>query len=351
MNVIIKRYEKFLEVLDKYHSDYILLSNFSSLDPNLIYLSLEIPDVYILLSKQTIEVYTSIMGYDLASFIISNNVRAKLPKKIYYLIDLFTDLSELKKSLKNKKILVNGSKLSTSEFINFKCKKVIDASLYFQQIRSEKTNYEVSQISESVKFAKKILKSAINSVDIFSGKITEKQLANILKFEVYKNGLELAFEPIVASKFNSKFPHAVPSENMISKMCLIDFGVKYNSYCSDITRCFFESEKSKEAEMYDESIKAFSEVVDLIEKQNTLKDLALYYSKKCDSFKIKQLHSLGHGLGLEIHEFPTISQKTKHEVNLRNKTLAIEPGFYFSDFGIRFEETIHIDKKLKVKVL
>ncbi|MCX8166582.1 MAG: Xaa-Pro peptidase family protein [Candidatus Micrarchaeota archaeon] len=352
MQEINKRFAKFIELLDSTKSDYILFSNRNDIDPNSIYLGLEIPDSYVLISKDKVEIYTSKIALDFVEFVLKSKVKKILPQSIFDKINLNHDLENLEKIISRSQVLINGDKMLFSETKKYNALKIIDASENFRIIRSFKSSYEVRQISKAVKITKKIFTKVISATDLFSNKLTEIEISSQLKTEALRYRVELAFEPIVASNYNSRFPHAIPSDKRITKMCLIDFGIKYNNYCADLTRCFFDNSNSKkEKEIYDIAIDTFYEIISKIESGESIIELAKYYEKKCKEISKDQLHSLGHGVGLEIHEYPTISIKIDQEVDLRQKVIAIEPGFYFDNFGVRYEDTIYVDKNNKVKVL
>ncbi len=177
--------------------------------------------------------------------------------------------------------------------------------------------------------------------------MTEKQIADEIE-EYYKQRTDgLSFETIVASGENSSMPHAVPTDRKIQEkdIITIDMGCKVNGYCSDMTRTFFVGEVPKEVKkVYDLVLK------NQVQTQEEFKDGAntRLLSKMVENdFKLNGydlIHSLGHGVGMEIHEPPYINSKS--DVQLKeNMIVTNEPGIYIpGKFGVRIEDTVQITK-------
>jgi Xaa-Pro aminopeptidase len=136
---------------------------------------------------------------------------------------------------------------------------------------------------------------------------------------------------------------------------LIDVGVKLGHYCSDMTRTFVFGNASHEfREVYNYLLKLQEETLETVRaginaslldrqlrKGLRLKDLEKYYA-----------HSLGHGVGVEVHEEPAISHLRKKEKLERGMLFTIEPGVYIPEkFGIRIEDMVFIDKRGRVEIL
>lgn len=178
--------------------------------------------------------------------------------------------------------------------------------------------------------------------------MTEKQIAFEIEKFFLENGADgLAFDTIVASGVNSSMPHAVPTDKKIENgdPITIDMGCKYNGYCSDMTRTVFAGfvpQYIKPA--YDLVLKNQLRVLEELKDGTNLKLL----SKSLESeFKLNganMIHSLGHGVGLDIHEYPYMS--TTHDFIIReNMVVTDEPGIYIAGrFGVRIEDTVLVGK-------
>ena len=178
---------------------------------------------------------------------------------------------------------------------------------------------------------------------------TKEFLSNVGEFE-------LSFDPIVAINENAAKPHALPSDKKLqeSDLLLVDAGVKYNRYCSDrtATSCFkkgkidFKREqkfvKKKQQKIYDIVYKAQRRAIEKARsgmKASQIDALARDVIENA-GYGNYFVHSTGHGVGLDIHEFPVISKK--NDIIIKdNMVFTIEPGIYLpGKFGVRIEDTV-----------
>lgn len=178
--------------------------------------------------------------------------------------------------------------------------------------------------------------------------MTEKEIAFEIEHYFLKNGADsLAFETIVASGPNSSMPHAVPTDRKIESgdPITIDFGCKVNGYCSDMTRTIFagyvpQFMKPVYELVLKNQLRALEEMKDGANIKNIVKTVE-------SEFKINganMIHSLGHGVGLDIHEFPFMSSKYDYLLK-ENMVVTDEPGIYIPGrFGVRIEDTVLITK-------
>ena len=178
--------------------------------------------------------------------------------------------------------------------------------------------------------------------------MTEKEIAfEIEKFFLTNGADGLAFETIVASGTNSSMPHAVPTDKKIEKgdPITIDMGCKYKGYCSDMTRTVFAEYVPQFIKpVYDLVLKNQLRVLEEMKERTNLKLIAKSVESEFKLNGTNMIHSLGHGVGLEIHEYPYIS--TKYDFILKeNMVITNEPGIYITNrFGVRIEDTVLITK-------
>ena len=178
--------------------------------------------------------------------------------------------------------------------------------------------------------------------------MTEKEIAfEIEKFFLTNGADGLAFETIVASGTNSSMPHAVPTDKKIEKgdPITIDMGCKYKGYCSDMTRTVFAEYVPQFIKpVYDLVLKNQLRVLEEMKEGTNLKIIAKSVESEFKLNGTNMIHSLGHGVGLEIHEYPYIS--TKYDFILKeNMVITNEPGIYITNrFGVRIEDTVLITK-------
>ncbi len=210
--------------------------------------------------------------------------------------------------------------------------------------RMKKMPEEIRAVAKATKTTHRIL----DSLELKEG-MSELYVVKQLRIATVEAGTEQAFEPIVATAANARFPHYTPGKSRLKDMVLIDYGVKNGQYCSDVTRCFFLRRNSRMQQAYEKLQSVSDEIMDALPQLHTGKDLAQFAEKSMAKQALpKLIHSIGHGIGLDVHEYPRMSMKSGD--GLKNTTIAIEPGAYFSNFGVRYENTLHFDGK-KARIL
>jgi len=186
--------------------------------------------------------------------------------------------------------------------------------------------------------------------------VTEKETAWEIEKFFRLNGSEgVPFEIIVASGPDSALPHARPTERAIKpgEPVLIDMGARIGGYCSDFSRalCLGKADKTLQ-EIYNIVLEAQLTAIDRIEP-----GMAACEADKLARDVIERAgygsnfgHSLGHGVGLAIHELPTLSP-TSPDLLEDDMVFTIEPGIYVAGYGgVRIEDTVTLEKG-KIKVL
>lgn len=178
--------------------------------------------------------------------------------------------------------------------------------------------------------------------------MSEKQIANeIEKFFMSNGADELAFDTIVASGKNSSMPHAVPTDKLIElgNPITIDMGCKVNGYCSDMTRTIFAGFVPQAIKpIYDFVLKTQIQVIENLKEGSNVRSVSKMVDNNIKLNGFEVMHSLGHGVGLEIHEYPYFSNKTDFLLK-ENMVITDEPGVYIQNkFGVRIEDTLLINK-------
>ena len=178
--------------------------------------------------------------------------------------------------------------------------------------------------------------------------MTERELAAVLEYEMRMRGAEgVSFETIVAFGAGSSVPHHETGDTKLrfGDVVLIDYGCKKGGYCSDCTRTFLFGDDGKH-----EEFKAHYAIVLEAHELAKARIVAGMTGKEADEiargyFREHGLdgaftHSLGHGIGLEIHEHPMLSPRSE-EVLLDGMVFSDEPGLYFAGkYGIRIEDSV-----------
>ena len=218
--------------------------------------------------------------------------------------------------------------------------KLVDADERIASVRGEKSESELGLLSQSAKITRKIL----GSLDPWGCK-TEEELAARLKIAALDAGTEISFEPIVATGKNSSFPHHAPDGSRLGDFVLVDFGVRRRGYCSDFTRCYFRKKGMKEEKAYLKCRDVFEEILDNLPGCSKGRDVALLSAKLLERHGLpKLIHAIGHGVGLEVHEYPHLGRESNDALGA-GTALAIEPAAYFKSFGVRFEGMVANTKR------
>jgi Xaa-Pro dipeptidase len=164
-----------------------------------------------------------------------------------------------------------------------------------------------------------------------------------------ERGLEPAFTPIVSTDASTAFPHYTASAKKLGGLVMVDYGVRCGHYCADITRCFIRDNDHKKKEQYERLQDICYFIADALPGLEHGADAAALAEELISRAGFPKMpHAIGHGVGLDIHEFPRLNRKSKDV--LSQATLAIEPSFYLKKYGMRFEETVWYDGK-RVRIL
>ena len=177
--------------------------------------------------------------------------------------------------------------------------------------------------------------------------MTEKQARAVLEHELSLCGSEgLAFDTIVASGVNGSLPHAIPSNKPLQEGELItfDFGASYQGYCSDCTRTIAMGKISKELEdIYSAVYTAHIDALSQVRPGMVCKDIDAIARTYLDKLYPGAFgHGLGHGVGLNIHETPTVNSRGETVLE-PGHVITIEPGVYIKGLGgCRIEDTVYV---------
>lgn len=307
------------------------------------FLGVSIKEGYLLINANKAVLFTDARYFDFVK---------KLKCKIEVEHKLFRSLSDIKQELSVqcvKKVYINYDYVTLSEHKSLKelNVKLTDGSAYLQKLRSVKSKEEVKNIKKSCEIIFNALTVALSSL---REGVKENEIKNVIVKEIIKNGASgESFDTIVAFGKNSSIPHHETDNTVLEKnsVVLIDTGCVYNGYCSDITRTYYFGEPDKEfIDNYNAVLQANLLAIEKIKVGFSERDgdgVARDYleSKNLEKYFT---HSLGHGVGLEIHENIRLSPKGTDK--LRNcNVFTIEPGIYFEDkYGIRIEDTVLLTK-------
>lgn len=186
--------------------------------------------------------------------------------------------------------------------------------------------------------------------------VTERDVALELEFFMRSHGAEsTAFNTIAVSGAASSLPHGVPSDVKLRKGFLtMDFGAKVDGYCSDMTRTVVIGKADEEMRrVYETVLAAQTAALERITEGMLCRDADEIARSIIRDAGYGNCfgHSLGHGVGLYIHEAPSLSPRAKEDSRLeQGNVITVEPGIYLEGrFGCRIEDMIAIDHDGKVR--
>ena len=226
--------------------------------------------------------------------------------------------------------------------------ELVAVSKLVEDGRRVKEKDEVDRIREAIRISDEVF-------SIVTGRLapgmTEQEVAVDIEFELRKRGAEaVSFEPIVGSGPLSAHIHHTPSVRTLEKgdLVLMDFGCKYEGYCSDMTRTVVLGPATDaQRDLYElvltshlagvDAIKAGAAGVDVDQAARAVIEAA----GKGESFG----HGLGHGVGLDIHEDPRLSRFSKDTLRTGD-VVTVEPGSYTVEWGgIRIEDIVLVTEE------
>ncbi len=229
-----------------------------------------------------------------------------------------------------------------SEHLGANLQSVIDV---IEPMRVSKNLEEISHIRQAAQIADQALNTMLPKL---KAGITERDFALELEFEMRRHGADsAAFEIIVASGERSAMPHGTASSRAMQNgdLVTIDWGAALNGYHSDCTRAYPIGEISDQLkQMYNAVLEANLLAISHVKAGVGCKELDTIARDylKTQGYDEAFAHSLGHGVGLAIHEAPTLSQRAEDTAVLEVGTIVtIEPGVYLEGIGgVRIEDLL-----------
>lgn len=251
-------------------------------------------------------------------------------------------------SLGIKSLMLESERVTVSRYNDIKkmlggieviCDGGLDKEI--SDIRMVKNKDEISKIVTAQRIAEKAFDHILGFIKV--GR-TEKEVALELEYFMLKNGADaLSFETIAVSGKNSSLPHGVPSDKKIESgdFVTMDYGAVTDFYHSDMTRTVAVGEVSgKQIEVYETVLEAQLKGLEAIKAGIKGKDVDAVSREiiKNKGYGDYFGHGLGHGVGVEIHELPSLNPSG--EIILKEgHVVTVEPGIYLpGEFGVRIED-------------
>ncbi|MDP3990136.1 MAG: Xaa-Pro peptidase family protein [archaeon] len=248
-----------------------------------------------------------------------------------------------------KKVGINKSALPLSSFESLKKlfpkARFVDVTAILTSLRSEKTEEE----KKYLKIACDVTSNALNALSNNINKIkTEQSAAIFLESFIRENDCSVGFPTIAAMGKNAAIPHHITSSQKLRKgFLLLDFGACYKNYNADMTRVLYLGKPTKqEKSVYNILLDAQQSTIEMVAEGKEYLNLDEFCRKKLGKHAKSFNHSLGHGIGVELHEEPFYKKGSKIS---KNHAFTIEPGIYYpGKFGLRIEDSLIFDGKTRI---
>ncbi|MCX7766815.1 MAG: Xaa-Pro peptidase family protein [Candidatus Sumerlaeia bacterium] len=225
---------------------------------------------------------------------------------------------------------------------------LINATDIIRRLRMIKEESEIELIRNAARLTDEIFTEIIKFLQVG---MTEREICRqIMKLTLDSNAEGVAFAPIVASGPGSAVPHYEPGDRRLAPgdLLIIDLGIKWQGYCADMTRTVVIGAATRKArELYNLVMTAQKLAIKNAQpgvKTNKLDAMVRsFFANK--GYREAFLHSLGHNIGLEVHEPPRLNSNTKATLK-PGMVFTLEPGLYINGFGgVRIEDTVLMTDK------
>jgi len=262
------------------------------------------------------------------------------------------DLADFLRDEKIKTLGINDRKISVEWYnilLGFKGARKIVSHIdgvnlreILEQAREIKTATEIKILRKAAKITVRIWKNIAERVTVG---MTELEIARMVNSNIRELGYENSFQTIAAIGENTAYPHAIPTSRRLKKNehLLVDFGIKMDGYCSDLTRTLYNGKMNPQIEDFNKLVlKAQKEAIKKVSPGVLLSSVAegineLFFASGVEGYI---LHGAGHGVGREVHEEPFFRGKSKKRFK-KGMIITIEPGLYKVGVGgVRREDMI-----------
>lgn len=294
-------------------------------------------------------------AYFFTDFRYIENARNKLPD---YKVELFIsemdslfkhiiEKEKINKILYEENYITHKNKLKYNGY--FGENNLISSENLIENLRALKDKNEINFIRTAQKITDETFLYFIHLISDNFDKLTETDVAVELEYYMRKKGAdEKAFDTICVSGKKSSLPHGEPENIKLSRGFLtLDFGARYNGYCSDMTRTICIGEPDNEMlKIYNIVRRAQDAAFDKIVENTVGMDIDAVARNfiACEGYGINFGHGLGHSVGLEIHESPNFNKAEKALIK-ENMVITVEPGIYIENkYGVRIEDLVVINK-------
>lgn len=216
-----------------------------------------------------------------------------------------------------------------------------------ETLRSIKDPEEIGRIRKAVALAKEVFKKAAASV---RPGVSEEFIKRKITLDLINRGSSCAFEPIIASGLNSSKPHASATNRSFkdNDFVMIDMGAKIDGYNSDLTRTLILGRTQKRfGRIYETVRQAQYKAIERITPGAKASDVDKAGREHIENSGFGKYfgHSLGHGVGMDVHEEPSISASSNTRL-AAGMVFTVEPAIYIPGFGgVRIEDMVLVTER------
>ncbi len=218
----------------------------------------------------------------------------------------------------------------------------------FEEMREIKNPAEIRALRYAAQKTTRIWRSVSRKI---KPGMTEREIAAMIDVAVRRAGSDNSFPTIVAAGPNSAYPHAIPTDRKLKRgeHLLVDFGLRSGGYCSDLTRIWGNGRILRKIRLLQKHVRFVHDMIIAGMRPGmrigSLLGRANAYFDKNGLGKFV-MHGLGHGVGLNIHEGPSLSVRDSNKVLKKGMVVTVEPGLYIEGIGgVRVEDMVLITAK------
>lgn len=223
-----------------------------------------------------------------------------------------------------------------------------------ENMRMIKDKEEIKIMKKAVGIANKAFEKFVKTIK--TGQSEDEMEWNLLSICRQLGADKFSFSPIICFGKDTADVHHQKEPNKLKKgeKILIDFGIKYQKYCTDMTRVIYTKKPdSSEQKIYSTVLEANQAAIEAIRVGQKLSKIDRAAREIIEKAGFSEYfgHGTGHGVGLEVHEDPTVSEKSNTVIQ-PGMIFTIEPGIYIdSKGGVRIEDMVYVNEKGGVEVL
>lgn len=210
-----------------------------------------------------------------------------------------------------------------------------------EQLRAEKDATEIEALRQAQAITDQAFAYIITYMNVGMSELDVQRELDRVMFALGADGL--AFDTIVATGAHAASPHAQPTDALLCEgdAVVMDFGAKKNGYCSDMTRTVFMGEPNVTLQRAWRALREANETCEAMISEGVQASDVHAKAEEIlanHGFEGCMGHSLGHGVGIDIHELPTLSSSNTNDL-IQGNVVTVEPGIYIEgEFGMRLED-------------